>query len=316
MKRPIVVLGSLNADIVVHLPRFPTPGETVTGTDLRVFPGGKGANQACAAGRLGAQVHMVGRVGADENGGLLRTSLDQAGVDTSALLADATVPTGTAFIAIDATGQNEIVIVGGANGHVGTDDVERSRSLIEGAAFLLLQLEVPLAAVEAAARMARAAGRTVILDPAPAQPAALSLLPLVDYVTPNESELLGLCGERLRGIDVEEATALGRRLIERGARRVVAKLGPLGAMLVTKDVVRLWPGLAVRAVDTTAAGDVWAGGFATALSEGVPEDSAGAFANVAAGISVTRPGAQPSMPDRAEVEQRLGWRLESRRKER
>jgi len=188
---------------------------------------------------------MVGRVGADGSGQLLRSSLDKAGVDTSAVLADLSVPTGTAFIAIDATGQNEIVIVAGANGRVGADDVERSRSLIEGAAFLLLQLEVPLAAVEGAARVARAAGRTVILDPAPAQAAALSLLPLVDYVTPNESELLGLCGERVRGIDVEEAAALGRRLIERGARRVVAKLGPLGTMLVTKDIVRRWSGLAV-----------------------------------------------------------------------
>jgi ribokinase len=315
MKGPIVVFGSLNADIVVRLPHFPAPGETVTGTDLAVFPGGKGANQACAAARLGARVHMVGRVGADGNGQLLRSSLDNAGVDTSALLADASVPTGTAFIAIDATGQNEIVIVGGANGRVGTDDVERSRSLIEGAAFLLLQLEVPLAAVEAAARVARAAGRTVILDPAPSQAAALSLLPLVDYVTPNESELLGLCGERVRGIDLEEAAALGRRLVERGARRVVAKLGPLGTMLVTKDVVRRWSGLAVRAVDTTAAGDVWAGAFATALSEGAREDKAGAFANVAAGISVTRAGAQPSMPDRAEVEARLGWRLEAQGEE-
>jgi ribokinase len=316
MKQPIVVFGSLNADIVVRLPRFPTPGETVTGTNLAVFPGGKGANQACAAGRLGAKVHMVGRVGTDENGRLLKSSLDAAGVDTSALLADASVPTGTAFIAIDATGQNEIVIVAGANGRVGMDDVERNRSLIEGAAFLLLQLEVPLEAVEAAARVARAAGRTVILDPAPAQSAALSLLPLVDYVTPNESELLGLCGERIRGIEVEEAATLGRRLIERGARRVVVKLGPLGAMLVTKEVVRRWAGLAVRAVDTTAAGDVWAGAFATALSEGAREDVAGAFANVAAGISVTRPGAQPSMPDRAEVEGRMGTRPESRRKER
>lgn len=315
MKGSIVVFGSLNADIVVRLPHFPAPGETVTGTDPSVFPGGKGANQACAAGRLGARVHMVGRVGADGNGQLLRSSLDKAGVDTSALLADASVPTGTAFIAIDATGQNEIVIVGGANGRVGTDDVERSRSLIEGAAFLLLQLEVPLAAVEAAARVARAAGRTVILDPAPAQAAALSLLPFVDYVTPNESELLGLCGERVRGIDLEEAAALGRRLIERGARRVVAKLGPLGTMLVTKDVVRRWSGLAVRAVDTTAAGDVWAGAFATALSEGAREDKAGAFANVAAGISVTRAGAQPSMPDRAEVEARVGWRLEAQGEE-
>src|SRR6266581_2319765 len=233
MTHSIVVLGSLNADLVVRVPRFPSPGETVTGTDLAVFAGGKGANQACAVGRLGTRVHMVGR---------------------------------------------------------------------EGAAFLLLQLEVPLPAVEAAARAARAAGVTVILDPAPARPEALGLLALADYVTPNESELLTLCGERPQAMGPDEAAGLARRLLARGARRVVAKLGPLGALLVSEERTSRWPGVAVQAVDTTGAGDVWNAGFATALAEGATEDAAGAFANAAAAVSVTRQGAQPSMPTRSEVE--------------
>lgn len=301
-----MVLGSLNADLVVQLEHFPAPGETVTGADLRVFPGGKGGNQAYAAGRLGADVHMVGRVGDDDHGRLLRQSLAAAGVHAGSVVTDPAAPSGTAFITIDRSGQNRIVIMSGANGRVGAEDVERNRALIGSAAFLLLQLEVPLEAVEAAAKVARGAGATVILDPAPARPEALGLLPLADYVTPNESELLGLCGERTRAIDPAEAATLARRLIERGARRVVAKLGPMGAMLVTAEGTRLWPGLAVEAVDTTGAGDVWGGAFATALAEGARDDAAGAFANTAAGISVTRPGAQPSMPTRAEVEERWG----------
>src|SRR5437773_5442639 len=307
--RSIVVLGSLNADLVVRVPRFPSRGETVTGTDLAVFAGGKGDNQACAVGRLGARVHRVGRVGTDGNGALLRASLDAAGVDTAEVVADETAPTGTALITIDASGQNEIVIVAGANGRVSPGDVERSRGLIEGAAFLLLQLEVPLPAVEAAARAARAAGVTVILDPAPARPEGLDLLALADYVTPNESELLTLCGERPQAMGPDEAAGLARRLLARGARRVVTKLGPLGALVGSEERTSRWLGVADQAVDTTGARDVWNAAFATALAEGATEDAAGAFANAAAAVSVTRPGAQPSMPTRSEVESRMGRRL-------
>ena len=301
-RRAVVVLGSLNADLVVRLPRFPAPGETVAGTDLAVFPGGKGANQACAAGRLGARVHMVGRVGNDEHGRLLTASLGAAGVDTGPVAVDERAPTGTALIAVDPSGQNQIVVVAGANGLVSIADVERSRPLIEGSALLLLQLEVPLEAVEAAARAARAAGARVVLDPAPAREEARSLLGLADYVTPNESELLALCGEPSRAIGPGEAGALARRLVEGGARGVVAKLGRQGAVLVTAAGETRWPGLPVEAVDATAAGDVWNGAFATALAEGASEDRAGAFANAAAGLSVTRAGAQPGMPTRAEVD--------------
>ena len=291
MSRDIVVIGSLNADLVAGVPSFPSPGETVTGSSFNIFPGGKGANQACAAARLGARVHMVGRIGDDSNGRFLRDQLALVGVDTSQLVADSTAPTGTALITVDDSGQNEIVVVPGANGQVSVEDVERCRGLIERAGFILLQLEIPLAAAEAAALAAQKAGAVVIFDPAPARAEAVSLLPLVDYVTPNETELTTLAGGEG---GPEELLALG-------ARNVIAKLGAAGAQLVSAAEEHAWDGFDVEPVDTTAAGDVWNGAFAAALAEGMDVASAGVFANAAAGLSVTRPGAQPSMPTRAEV---------------
>jgi ribokinase len=303
--RPIVVVGSLNADLVVRVPRFPAPGETVVGTDFAVFPGGKGANQAVAAARLGGIVHMVGRVGDDDHGRMLLSSLASAGVDAGGVRVDGDAPTGTAVITIDGRGQNTIAIVPGANGRLRPDDVEARRSQLEAAAVLLLQLEVALDVVEAAARIGRDAGATVILDPAPARPEALPLLGRADVVTPNETELARLA-RGLRGPQtLEEAAVLARDLLGRGARSVIAKLGALGAVEVTTAGRRVWPAHAVAAVDTTAAGDVWNGAFAVALAEGRSVDDAGAFASAAAAISVTRPGAQPSMPTRAEVERFL-----------
>ena len=193
MKR-VVVVGSLNADLVVRLARFPAAGETVPGTDFAIHPGGKGANQACAAARLGAPVFMVGRVGRDPSGRLLRESLEAAGVDCTHLLEDATAPTGTALIEIDATGQNRIVVVPGANGQVLPSDVEDAASLFDRDTILLLQLEIPLPTVQTAARVAREGGATVILDPAPARAVPEVLLRSIDYLTPNESELAVLTG--------------------------------------------------------------------------------------------------------------------------
>lgn len=292
MSSPIVVVGSLNADLVAHVPRFPAPGETVTGSSFDLFPGGKGGNQACAAARLGARVHMIGSVGDDSNGRFLTDRLAESGVDITQVTVEATAPTGTAMITIDESGQNEIVVVPGANAHVTDDGVERCRDLIENAGCVLLQLEVPLGAVEAAARLAQRAGTTVILDPAPAQRAVLPTLSWVDFVTPNETELALLA----TGPDgVQE-------LLSHGARNVVTKLGSSGAQLRGRAGQHSWSGFEVDAVDTTAAGDVWNGAFAAALLEGMPCDRAGRFANAAAALSVTRPGAQPSMPTRTEVE--------------
>jgi ribokinase len=299
----IVVVGSLNADLVVRTPHFPAPGETITGTDFAVFTGGKGANQAVAAGRLGGRVAMVGRVGSDDQGRMLRSSLAAAGVARDAVTEDPGTFTGVAVITIDASGQNQIVLAPGANARLSPADVESARDLIQSAAILLLQLEVPFETVEAAARLARAAGVRVILDPAPARPEAASLLPFADFVTPNESELRLLAGAPPGPTSREEATLLLRSLVERGAGIAIAKLGPLGAVAVSAHTQHVWPGHEVVAVDTTAAGDAWNGAFAVALAEGRELDEAGAFANAAAAISVTRAGAQPSMATRNEVEQ-------------
>ena len=301
MSATIVVVGSLNADLVVRTPRFPAPGETTTGSGFAIYPGGKGANQAVAAARLGGRVAMIGRVGRDDHGVLLRRSLHDAGVDTGPVRDDDTAATGVAVITIDASGQNHIVLAPGANACVRPDDVERRRSLIEGAAVVLLQLEVPLDTVEAAAQIARQAGVTVVLDPAPARREALVLLPLADFVTPNESELRVLGGAPPGPTTADEATTMARVLLAQGPRGVIAKLGPAGAIAVFAAGELRWPGHEVAAVDTTAAGDAWNGAFAVALAEGRALPEAGAFANAAAAISVTRPGAQPSMATRDEV---------------
>jgi ribokinase len=298
----VVVVGSLNADLVVRTPRFPAPGETTTGTGFAVYPGGKGANQAVAAARLGARVAMVGRVGRDDHGRLLRKSLTAAGVDPEPVIDDEDAATGVAVITIDASGQNQIVLAPGANQRLRPDDVERRRSLLESAAVVLLQWEVPPETVEAAARIARRAGVAVILDPAPARHEALALLPLASFVTPNETELRLLAGAPPGPTTPEEAARMARSLLEQGARCVIAKLGPAGAIAVSRDGEWAWPGHPVQAVDTTAAGDAWNGAFAVALAEGRALQDAGAFASAAAAISVTRPGAQPSMATREEVE--------------
>ncbi len=312
--RRIVVVGSLNADLVVTVPRYPRPGETVQGSTFAQFPGGKGANQAYAAaklargGRRPISVAMIGQVGGDGQGAWLRRHLGDAGIDVSAVGVDAQTSTGIAVISIDASGQNQIVLVAGANGTFSPERLEPWRPTLAAADVLLLQLEIPLATTLRAARIGRDAGATVILDPAPAQPLPDDLLALCDYVTPNESELWLLDGrspsEEARWTR-PEAAAAAARLRARGARQVVVKLGAAGALHVGPAGERFWPAFSVEAVDTTAAGDAWNGAFAAALAGGHPADEAGRIAGAAAAVSVTRPGAQPSMPTRAEVDERL-----------
>ena len=297
----IVVVGSLNADLVVRVARFPAPGETLTGTSFARFPGGKGANQAYAAGRLGGRAAMVGRVGDDDLGRWLTAHLAGGGVDTAAVTAVAGESTGLALITIDESGQNEIVLVPGANGTFMPSGLEAVRSVLQAAAVLLLQLEIPMDTVLAAARAGRAAGATVILDPAPAVPLPPALLPLVDLVTPNESELVLLTG----GGRVEHADDLRHhadRLLAQGARSVLVKCGAQGARLFGALGESEWPARAVTVVDTTAAGDTFNGVLAVGLSERLDIDRAVRRAVAAATLSVTREGAQPSMPTRAEVD--------------
>jgi len=299
----IVVVGSLNADLVVHVPRFPVAGETISGEGFVLLPGGKGANQACAAARLGGVVAMVGQVGRDDQGGMLRESLRRAGVDVRLVDQDEQAATGVAIISIDATGENQIILAAGANGTFTPERLARALPLIRSASVLLLQLETPLDTVMRAATEARAAGVTVVLDPAPARDVPDQLLRLATYVTPNEGELARLVGAPVAEPSMADIDGQAARLIARGSTRVLAKLGARGARLITADGATEWPARHVTPVDTTAAGDAFNGAFAVALAEGADLDRAVRFATTAAAISVTRHGAQPSMPTRAEVDE-------------
>jgi ribokinase len=298
----IAVVGSLNADFVYNAARFPAPGETVAGTDFAVFGGGKGANQAYAAARLGGRVRMLGQVGSDTHGAWLKENLAAAGVDVSGVLTDAAVSSGVAVIGIDGSGQNQIVVVPGANGTFSTARLETSATVLADASLVLLQLEIPLETVTAAARRAKAAGATVILDPAPAQPLPADLLRWVDYLTPNETELAALTGAPTDSLDRQEAGRRAQLLRQRGASKVLVKLGSVGALLISDAGEQFWPAFSVAAVDSTAAGDAFNGAFAVALAEGKAETIAGRFAAAAAACSVTHRGAQSSMPTRTEIE--------------
>jgi ribokinase len=298
----IAVVGSLNADLVIHVDHAPGLGETVLATRLDRFPGGKGANQACAAARLGVPTRMYGRVGADENGVWLRGQLAAAGVDVTTVVVDEERPTGLAIITVDSAGQNQIVVVPGAN--AGCDpapDTTADRPAIEA---VLLQLEIPMETVERVAVDASRAGRIVLLDPAPARTLPQALIASTTYLSPNETELAALTGG---GAVTTRANvrARARRLIERGVANVVVKLGARGALLVSRDGEVYWPAFEVRVEDTTAAGDAFNAAFAVALIQTGDREHAGDFATAAAAVAVTRAGAQPAMPTRADVARML-----------
>ena len=300
---PIIIIGSLNADLVVRVDRFPIPGETVRGRRFEVFAGGKGGNQAVAAARLGGQVAMVGQVGGDSQGAWLRTSLEQAGVDAQLIGTDDSVSSGVALITTDADGQNEIVVVAGANGTFTPDRLAPALPVLRRASVALVQLEIPMATVERAAAEVRAAGGALLLDPAPAADVSDQLLALATLVTPNESELAALSGTALDATLTDEGIdRCAGRLLTRGASAVLVKVGARGARLVTASRRQSWPACAVQVVDTTAAGDAFNGALAVALAERADLDDAIRFACAAGALSVTRAGAQSSMPTRDEVD--------------
>jgi ribokinase len=303
----IVVVGSLNADLVVRVDRFPAPGETLRGRRFDVFPGGKGGNQAAAVARLGARVTMVGQVGSDAQGAWLRSALAEAGCDVQLVSVDDGTSSGVALITTDSSGQNEIVVVAGANGTFAAERLAPALMSLHAARVLLLQLEIPIETVERAAAEARSAGAVVVLDPAPAADIPDQLLALASIVTPNESELARLAGGRAldRPLRDDEVAETAGRLLARGAQAVLVKLGDRGARLVQSAGTRAWPAFEVEAVDTTAAGDAFNGALAVALAEGRPVEDAVPFACAAGAVSVARPGAQPSMPTRAEVDRLL-----------
>lgn len=313
MPPSIVVLGSLNMDFVVSVKQLPAPGETVLGRDFTMIPGGKGANQACAAGKLAANttaVRMLGRVGKDLFADHLKASLAAAGVDVSGVHAARSQPTGCALISVDEAGQNSIVVASGANFEISTSDVEAMRKAFHGAAVALFQLETPLPVITAALRLARAEGVTTILDPAPAQLLSHELLENVDILTPNENEAFKLLGRAGAEVSLAEAPLLAAELLALGPRTIIIKLGAQGCFLKQGSQEEHIAGFPVIAIDSTAAGDTFNAGLAIALAEGQPLTAAAVFANAAAAISVTRPGAQPSAPTRPEVDAFLAQRAE------
>lgn len=311
MKPRVTVLGSLNMDFVVTVPQLPVPGETTLGRNFRMLPGGKGANQACAAGKLSrsAAVRMVGRVGYDIFADQLKASLAAAGVDVSAVAAIRSQPTGVAFIWVDEAGRNSIVVASGANFSFPASDLEGSRSSFRGAQYALFQLETLLDTVAAALRLARSEGCQTILDPAPAQPLSREILELAGILTPNEAEASMLLGRAPCRVSVADAPALAREVLDLGPGAVILKLGEQGCYYLDRSMELFSPGFAVEALDTTAAGDTFNAALAVALVENRPMEEALRFANAAAALSVTRLGAQSSAPSRQEVDQFLKTRL-------
>ncbi len=303
-KKPIVVVGSSNTDMIIKLDRIPRPGETVLGGQFMTAPGGKGANQAVAAARAGGRVAFIARVGRDMFGDQAVAGFVKDRIDVEHVVRDKASPSGVALIFVAADGENSIAVASGANGLLSPADVKKARKTIASAAALVMQLETPLPTVQAAAEIAARAGVRVILNPAPAQPLPDELLRLVSVLTPNETE-----AELLTGVKVDDETSAGQaadRLLTRGVQTVIITLGPRGAFVATDGLRKLIDGFPVQAVDTTAAGDVFNGALAVALAEGQTLEQAVRFANAAAAISVTRMGAQPSAPKRKKIDKLVG----------
>lgn len=300
MQARVLVIGSLNMDLVARAERLPRPGETLAGASFTTVPGGKGANQAVAAARLGAEVAMVGCVGDDAYGEQLRRGLEADGIDCQAVKVAAGVPSGVAMIVVDDQSQNAIVIIAGGNGQLSPADVQRFDPLLLQADVVVCQLEIPYPAVEYALSRAHQLGRTVILNPAPvAAPLPPHWYAWIDYLIPNESETQALTGLIVSG--PASAGEAAMRLLDAGVGKVIVTLGEQGVLLAENGRLEHFPGRVVRAVDTTAAGDTFVGGFAAALARGQDQRQAIALGQAAAALSVTRAGAQPSIPTLAEV---------------
>jgi ribokinase len=301
MQAKVVIVGSLNMDLVTRAPRLPRAGETLAGQSFVTVPGGKGANQAVAAARLGASVAMIGCVGDDAYGEQLRAALLAEGVDCQAVTPVTGESTGVALIVVDDSSQNAIVIVAGGNGHVTASVVDSFDALLSQAEVIICQLEVPLETVGHVLKRGHELGKTVILNPAPASgPLPPQWFAWIDYLIPNESEATALTG--LPVDSTASADAAASALLAAGVSKVIVTLGEQGALFASKSRSEHFPAPKVQPIDTTAAGDTFVGGFAAALADGKSESDAIRFGQVAAALSVTRSGAQPSIPTFAEVQ--------------
>jgi len=294
----VVVLGSINIDLVATVDRFPQVGETRRGDRFFEAAGGKGANQAVAAAKLGAETYFVGRVGGDDYGDRSISSLKAAGVRTDGVFIDSSTHSGVAVITVNNEGDNTIISVRGTNANVGAEDIDRLRQVLPGATAFLVQLEIPLDAVVSGIRAASDAGVTVILDPAPAIDLPSEIYPYIDIITPNEGEASALTGVTVS--DAESAEKAADILRDRGVKTAIVTLGKQGLFCASESDRFFLPAYEVEAVDTVAAGDAFNGGLAAAIDAGEPLKEAVRKAAATAAFSVTRSGAQPSLPTRSQ----------------
>jgi ribokinase len=293
----VIVIGSANLDFTVTVDRLPAPGETVLGREFHQSYGGKGANQAVAARKAGADVVFLTKIGMDPNGKMIEKHLVASGLPPTGILRDPKTPTGVALIMVDRTGANQIAVAAGSNQMLTAEEVQRASSLMAGARVLLAQLEIPVAAVIEAFTLARKNRVLTILNPAPAHPLPTELLKLVDILTPNEGEARHLGGQ-------DDPAEAARVLVKRGARSVIVTRGADGALLMEGAAgPRLFPAFPVDTVDSTGAGDAFNGALACALASGDQIEKAITFANAAGALATTKRGAQESLPSRREIEQ-------------
>ena len=296
---PIAVVGSLNMDLVIRVPRFPAAGETLKGRAFETVPGGKGANQAVACARMGAPVIMIGRIGADDHGEALIAALRADGIGAASVHALADAHTGIAIVMVEDGGQNCIVLAPGANAALDPSAIDAVACDIARAALLVLQLEVPMDTVLHAAQCAKRAGVPVLLNAAPMDPLPEALWPLIDWLVVNEIEASALAGAAVSNL--ASAAAAGKALRTLGAKNAIVTLGELGVVVADARGTRHFAARRVAAIDTTAAGDTFIGAFAAGMREGLDIDAAVAFGQAASALCVTRRGAQPSIPSRAEL---------------
>ena len=296
----IVVVGSVNMDLIVKLKKLPVVGETVIGGTFKMSPGGKGANQAVAAAKLGAESHFIGRIGADDFGKALMENFKRNGVNAEYVTVDRDTHTGVALIMVDQAGKNLIAVASGANSRCSVEDVDKAKDLIENASVILLQLEIPVEVVQHAAYLAKRAGSKVILNPAPARTLPKGLFELVDVIVPNEVEAEVLTGIPVK--DLSSAREAGEKIQRYGTEAVVVTLGERGAFVLDKEGYELLQGVKVEAVDTTGAGDAFCGALAFALASGKSLREAVFIANCAGALATTRLGAQEALPTLEELE--------------
>ncbi len=303
MGKKIVVVGSSNADMIIKVPHVPVPGETIIGGKFSIAAGGKGANQAVAAARAGGDVTFIARIGEDMFGQQAKDGFVKDNINVDHVLTDKDAPSGVALIFVGEDGENSIAVASGSNANLSPSDVETASDAISSADILIMQLETPLDTIQKAASIASENGVKVILNPAPAQALSDDILRHVSILTPNESETELLT--RLKVASEKDAAAAADALIAKGIETVIVTMGPKGAFVATADSKELVPGFSVKAVDATAAGDVFNGTLAVAIAEAKPLKQAVSFANAAAALSVTKLGAQPSAPKRDEIDKFL-----------